>query len=66
MDRLIRGSSALSEHVGGLETRLVQAAASTVRQETRLSTVEGIAAGMVTLEPTGKELGRLCVAFEDR
>ena len=66
LDRLVRGSSALSEHVGGLETRLAQAVASTTRQETRLTTVEGIAAGLVTLEPTGRELGRLCVAFEDR
>ena len=62
----MRGSSALSEHVGGLETRLSQATASTAHQETRLTTVEGIAAGLVTLEPTGMELGRLCMTFEDR
>ena len=60
------GSSALTEHVGGLERRLAQAMASTSNQDKRLATVEGIAAGLVTLEPTGKELGRLCAAFEDK
>ena len=66
LDRLVRGSSALSEHVGGLDVRLAQATASTASQESRLTTVEQIAAGLVTHEPTGSELCRLCLVFEDR
>jgi hypothetical protein len=55
--------------VGRLDTvdaRLDSVQGCNTAQEGRLGVVEGIAAGLVPLVPTGEELCQVCLAFEDK
>ena len=66
LDGLQLASGGVAERVDQLDVRLDHVQGTVGGYEGRLTVVEGIAAGLVPLLPTGEELCQLCMAFEDK